>query len=845
LYGASNLGSMLGLLAYPVLVEPSFALQGPVIAGSVAFDLGAQSWLWAVGYILLIVLVLGCVAMVWPASGRPELAGIGAIEEPPPAEVPSAAAPLPEPVTQIKADAPPAAPRTTSGIKRGSKQRGRGSQKPAAPSTAVTAQAPAPAQTVAAPRRPYEITTWQRIRWILLAACPSSLMLGVTTYISTDISAIPLFWVIPLSLYLLSFILVFMRWPVLWTDMPHKIMLFLHPVFLLALVFTMIGIGGFNPIGSTILCMLAFFSTALVCHGELAVTRPPTKYLTEFYLWMSVGGMLGGTFNALFAPILFIGLLEFPLALVLAGLLRPRSAKDGWADSLVTTLFPGFVDWLGDKGDDIARNLRKQPAAQGTPARASRQGLPERGWLLNYSLDLILPILLALTFTFVLSNAMDERGWNWGEWRPHMEVLRENPIFVLWHKTLGLSGESAFRWGQVTFQVLVFGVPLFLCFLFFPRPLRFSLGIAGLLLANHLYRQNVERVVHLQGGFTRLDRVLHADRSYFGILKVREESLSSKTEDRGAYTYLMHGTTHHGLNYQRPEPLRRIATTYYHRFGPVGVIMEKLNWFPAARTDYTRDEKWKKDNKWNPYMSDARIVASMMLSAASPMPGALDPATAVFPVVVGSWSEPPYATIGLGTGTMASYGRPFQHVVFYEIDNQIRRYSLPEDGSTPYFNYLHDAKKRGARLEVIMGDARLSMSQEDPKLADFFPRRDHYYRAMVVDAFSSDAIPVHLITKESIAMYFSKLMKPREETGVDDKGKPVTKYFNGGVLLVHTSNRHVDLVSPVTDVAQSLGLKWRVGNDHNPRERSLPADATNPDLGRFTSEYVMIAWDER
>jgi len=238
------------------------------------------------------------------------------------------------------------------------------------------------------------------------------------------------------------------------------------------------------------------------------------------------------------------------------------------------------------------------------------------------------------------------------------------------------------------------------------------------------------------------------------------------------------------------------------------------------------------------------------------------------PAVIGTWSEPPYATIGLGTGTMASYGRPFQHVVFYEIDSQIRSFSLqdwrwPDGTKAPWFNYLQDAMKRGSRLEVIMGDARLSMKQEDPKLAGYvlpegqsqaspdFARRDNYYRAMEVDAFSSDAIPVHLITKEAIMMYMDKLVKSRDEIveEKDEKGNlvKVRRHFHGGVLMVHTSNRHVDLIKPVTDVAAALGLKWRVGKDGGGDRdgRDLPARITNPDLGRFGSEYVMIAREEQ
>src|SRR5262249_43954172 len=140
-----------------------------------------------------------------------------------------------------------------------------------------------------------------------------------------DIAAIPLFWVIPLALYLLTFILVFLRWPVPWTGMPHTVVVWIQPIVLLALV--MVNVAGvYPPAWATfILHLTVFFLTALVCHGELAKDRPASRYLTEFYLWMSVGGVLGGMFNGLLAPVAFqFGVVEYPLAVLLALLLRPN-----------------------------------------------------------------------------------------------------------------------------------------------------------------------------------------------------------------------------------------------------------------------------------------------------------------------------------------------------------------------------------------------------------------------------------------------------------------------------------------------------------------------------------------
>ena len=158
-----------------------------------------------------------------------------------------------------------------------------------------------------------------RLRWLALAFVPSSLMLGVTTALTTDIPAIPLFWVIPLALYLLSFVLVFARKSVL----PHVWLSRRLPVLILAASIPIALKGSLPLIVLLPLDLLTLFAVGLVCHGEVARSRPATRHLTEFYLWISVGGVLGGAFNALLAPVIFTSVMEFPIALVLAAILCP------------------------------------------------------------------------------------------------------------------------------------------------------------------------------------------------------------------------------------------------------------------------------------------------------------------------------------------------------------------------------------------------------------------------------------------------------------------------------------------------------------------------------------------
>ena len=160
-----------------------------------------------------------------------------------------------------------------------------------------------------------------------LAALPSSLLLGVTTHVSTDLAPVPLLWVVPLALYLMSFILVFARWP----DSVHRVVGRATPMLILFVVLTLLTYAA-EPLALVgLLHMLAFFGVCLVCHGELAKDRPPPEHLTAFYFWMSLGGVLGGLFNALVAPIVFthLGMVEYPLALVLAAMVRPRSEGPG------------------------------------------------------------------------------------------------------------------------------------------------------------------------------------------------------------------------------------------------------------------------------------------------------------------------------------------------------------------------------------------------------------------------------------------------------------------------------------------------------------------------------------
>ena len=245
LYRASNAGSIAGLAAYPLVLEPLLGLD----------DQG--EW-WTVGYVILLLLMAACAATVLRARE-------GSVSV-----LPDAVAP------------PPAG------------------------------------------ERPVD---WRRrVRWVALAFVPSSLMLGATTYITRDIAPVPLLWVLPLAAYLFSFVIAFAPRP----D-PHPLVRAARaamPALAVILTFAIVTRAE-RPLWLLIaLHLIALLAVGLVAHGRLAEDRPHTSRLTEFYLWVAVGGALGGVFNALLAPIVFQTLVEYPLAIALACALYPGPVKE-------------------------------------------------------------------------------------------------------------------------------------------------------------------------------------------------------------------------------------------------------------------------------------------------------------------------------------------------------------------------------------------------------------------------------------------------------------------------------------------------------------------------------------
>ena len=168
-------------------------------------------------------------------------------------------------------------------------------------------------------------TLRRQIHWLLLAAVPSGLMLSTTTHLTTDIVAMPLLWVLPLGLYLLSFVIAFST-----MERPTQVITLLAPVVLLSVggLGLLSSGGGSMMVGLASLMMLFIVATAL--HGYLYHLRPAPQHLTLFYLIMSAGGVLGGLFAALFAPLIFDWVYEHPLLILAAAMLVPLPALFPW-----------------------------------------------------------------------------------------------------------------------------------------------------------------------------------------------------------------------------------------------------------------------------------------------------------------------------------------------------------------------------------------------------------------------------------------------------------------------------------------------------------------------------------
>ncbi len=663
LYAASNLGSFVGLLGYPLLIEPALGAHAQSLAWSLAYS--------AVGALIA-------------------LAAATALSNKAKASIPSA---------------------------------------------------------IATP-----VPSWrQRLYWMAAAAIPSAASLGVTLHLSTDIASVPLLWVIPLALYLLTFVIAFAR----GGELTQMASLFLHPLALAWLLMSYVWDGDW--LGSMLGVLTGFFFAALVCHLALARARPEAGRLTEFYLCVSFGGVVGGAFAALAAPVLFNNVYEYPLAIAAACLLRPRAptptprlenASLMAALGLTLTVAAVLLTDLNTQTGIFllaglaaaasvlapvfgASSLRERYAALAAAVihtgvfffvalNADALFVAGEYQLLQAPWNLILIATSLVILGLSLQHAVQpsKAAQPTADW-VHGMALAGAPLLL----ALALTGS---RFGAAALT----GAALTCCAL----ALFFNRGRPALMASIVLAAFALVFLDDSNGS-----RIITQERTFFGVLRTRATPLPAQ-EGRPAAERrtLSHGTTLHGAQIVGdPTPL-----TYYNPRTSLGeAVLAGL-----ARREHNS-----------------------------------------------------LALIGLGTGSTACLTSPGDELTIYEIDPAVVRLSALPGGD---FTFVPMCQP-DARLEL--GDARLRLAHAP----------DGAYDVIVVDAFSSDAIPAHLLTREAVALYLAKINEQ-------------------GIVVLHLSNRNLALVSEAARVARDLNAPtlYRV----NPEDIR---DAEGVVVGNVTSVMVL------
>jgi hypothetical protein len=564
LYSISNMGSLLGLLTFPFLLEPTIGIA-------------TQGRIWSV---LFGVFIAGCALCAWQATSATE-------------EI------------QVK---------------------GRQVDKNVGQATTAT-----------------RVSWVSYAMWFLLAACPSSLLLATTNLLCQQVTTVSLLWVLPLSIYLLTFILCF--------DSPRWYRRsFFHSLFAVALFLTCAGLIVNNILSQALLLPLLLFSACMICHGELVRMRPGVERLTSFYLCVSAGGAAGGIFVGVVAPHIFTFFTEFQLTVALIVVL------------LLVCLALDSDSWI------FERSL--------WPPALITVGVIFTAYLAGRRFPLGIPQLLershfyfaaVLTGTVVMLGTyfLDRRQGSGLHIRGHFgktETRLENPRLPI-HSP---SHASGFRLVQVYIGCIV------------------VLALAA------LYRTT-----------RSFPEPYLSSRNFYGAVRVFRQAHA---------TVLVHGRTVHGLQLDAPND--RVGTTYYGRNSAIGILLQN---------------------------HPKRTITGKSLRV---------------------------GLVGLGAGTLATYGQTGDYFRYYEINPDVIRLS---SGPVPLFTYVRDS---AARIDIELGDARLLLERELAK-GDI-----QNFDVLVLDAFAGGTVPVHLLTREAFDTYWQH-MDP-----------------NGGIVAVNITSGHIDL-SPV------------------------------------------------
>jgi hypothetical protein len=591
-------------------------------------------------------------------------------------------------------------------------------------------------------------TIWQLFGWIILAAIPSVLLLATTNQICQEVAVVPFLWILPLSLYLISFIICFDR-PSWYSRTLFGTLLIGSAI---STIYCLARFGGgelFMTLGSLLAIL---FSACMTCHGELVRQRPAPRYLTIYYLMISVGGALGGSFVALIAPSLFKGFFELHWSILAAV-----------AASLLAMLFNGGQNELVRIALLSSTGLLAVSCAAMLDAGNAKQFSENWAWRSCCAIAFWLVTLILI-------------GWN-DDWRQYknkrldsLSPSQSRPLNVPWFIALTLIlllitvvflflpkvATDFWREGALVYFVILaafaagfrveFGIPNAWRSWAGKAFTIVATGAVGWLLLQQAYR---------------IDRsTIEIRRDFYGLLKVKEASSVAKVNgqrvDEGFVRTLVNGRTLHGFQFTRPDLQMRI-TTYYSEGSGIGLSIAR---------------------------HPKRLLGQ--------------------PLAIG--------VVGLGVGTLAAWAEPGDRITFYEINPECVEIAKTK------FTYLTESP---AEKQIILGDARIQMEKqirEQSANADPLQKNDDrnqgLYDVLAIDAFSSDAIPRHLLTAESFQIY-RKLLKP------------------DGILAVHVSNLHLDLRPVTLSLAEGENWPARVVEDS-------PSESTAPGRWQTSSTWIVI-----
>lgn len=689
LYSLSNVGSVLGLLAYPFLLEPKLGLDW-------------QTWVWSGAYGLFILSSGWCAMLILRQGDAP-----------------------------LEADAAPANETET--------------RPPALPTQ--------------------RLGFWRPMTWIVLAACGSMMLIATTNQMCAEVAVIPFLWILPLSLYLLSFILCFgAEWWYHRGVWGQVLLLALSGVLWLFLTSDTVHVYWQLSVLS-----LAMLAGCMICHGEMVRLKPGARHLTAFYLMISVGGALGGIFVNFAAPYIFSGYWEFHIGLFLSlflfGLLvfRGRGAGE-------------WVGWLGaiTLAGLLGRLLIWSERAQGSLQWLAHSMLwIENKLLLNTYIGLALAlVLLALlvifslerlrwpawprwTLTAVLGGGL---GW-WFVNRMEHSVFSTFPPITAYnaiHDYLATFGKQAAAASATVEQaaaattegrrltiLLAVWLLLFILAIATPpgRALFRTRWLTGWMRAGWLGCLITLAFFLLRNIDDRLADAIDTSRNFYGVLRVVENNKGSEDEMRALY----HGPIEHGNEYM-DEARHMTPTTYYSAASGISMA--------------------------------CRLHPKRKSGSGEGLSGGLN-----------------LGVVGLGTGTSACMAGPRDTIRFYEINPEIIRIAMDK------FFYLKECK---GKLDISKGDARISLERElsaKPGKAE----KDRF-DVLALDAFNGDAIPVHLLTRESFKMYWQHLRPD-------------------GIMAVNISNLHLNLGPVVKGLAEEIGKKMvLVANDEDNEQMAYVTD---------------------